>query len=75
MKITDLLVERPIVTTKFVSEHFNIAYQTAKNNIARLTRIGILKELSVTKRNKLYVAEEVLDIINRPFSRADVRTR
>lgn len=75
MKIADLLVERPIVTTKFVSEHFSIAYQTAKNNIARLTRIGILKELSVTKRNKLYVAEEVLDIINRPFSRADVRTR
>ncbi len=69
IQIADLLLERPLLTTKFVSRHFNIAYQTAKNNIARLVKTGILKELPLAKRNKPYIAEEVLEIINRSFSR------
>ncbi len=69
VKLVDLLIERPVIMTVFVSEYFNVSYQTAKNNIARLIKIGILKEVKGIKRNKLYIAEEVFEIINRPFFR------
>ena len=54
-------------STVFVSEYFKVSYQTAKNNIASLIKLGVLKKVQGRKRNKLYFAEEVLDIINRPF--------
>ena len=67
IKLVDLLIERPVVSTVFVSEYFKVSYQTAKNNIASLIKLGVLKKVEGMKRNKLYFAEEVLDIINRPF--------
>jgi len=69
IRLVDLLVERPIVTTVFVSRYFNVTYTTAKNNIAKLARVGILKPLTSAKRHRTYVAEKVLDIIHKPFSR------
>jgi Fic family protein len=67
LRLIDLLIERPVLTTVFVSNYFNVTYQTAKNNIARLIRAGILKPLTDAKRNRAYIAEEVLEIINKPF--------
>ena len=67
LRLIDLLIERPVLTTVFVSNYFNVTYQTAKNNITRLIRAGILKPLTGAKRNRAYIAEEVLEIINKPF--------
>ncbi len=68
IRLVDLLIERPVITTVLVSKQFDVTYQTAKNNIKRLVRIGILKQQGSAKRNKVYVAEEVLEIISRPFA-------
>ena len=70
IRLVDLLIERPVITTVFVSKYFNVTYPTAKNNIARLVRVGILKEVSGTKRHRIFIAEKVLEIINKPFGRA-----
>ncbi len=69
IKIADLLIERPVLTIPYVSRHFKVTYQTAKNNVGKFTKMGILKPLTIVKRNRAYVAEEVLEIINRPFSK------
>lgn len=69
IRLVDLLIERPVVTTVFVSKYFNITYPAAKNNIARLIRIGILREVSGAKRRRIFIAEKVLEIINKPFGR------
>jgi Fic family protein len=68
IKIADMLIERPVITTVHLSRRFNITYQTAKNNIIKLMKAGILKEVPAMKRHRLFIADEVLDIINRPFS-------
>jgi len=69
IKIADLLIERPVLTIPYLSKQLNITYMTASNNIDKLFKAGILKEITGAKRNKIFVAEEVLEVINRPFSK------
>jgi len=40
---------------------------TSRNAIARLAKLGILREFSNVKRNRIYIAPKVLEIIDRPF--------
>lgn len=68
LKLVDLLIERPVVTTVFVSNRFKVTYATAKSNIDRLVKAGILKQVGTAKRNKVFVAERVLEIIDKPFA-------
>jgi len=68
LRIVDLLIERPVITTVFVSKHFNVTYPTAKNNINKLVELGILHELSAAKQ-RTYIADKVLNVINKPLSR------
>jgi len=69
IKLVDLLIERPVVTTVLVSKYFGVTYAAARNNIAKLVKMNILAELTSAKRNRAYLAKEVLDVINRPFSK------
>lgn len=64
--LIDLLIERPVINTVFVSRRLNVTYSTAKNNIAKLVQAGILREITGAKRNKVYIAEKVLEVINKP---------
>lgn len=66
IRLVDLLVERPLITTVFVMKYFNVTYPTAKNNITKLVKAGILKEVTGAKRYRIYLAERVLNIINKP---------
>jgi Fic family protein len=68
IRLVDLLIERPVITTVFVAERLRVSYPAAKNNIAKLVKAGILKETTGAKRNRIYIAEKVLGIINAPFS-------
>ncbi|OHB77787.1 MAG: hypothetical protein A2Z25_21095 [Planctomycetes bacterium RBG_16_55_9] len=68
IRLVDLLVERPVITTVFVAQHLDVTYPAAKNNIAKLVKAGILRETTGAKRNRIYIAEKVLEIINKPFS-------
>lgn len=67
LRLVDLLLERPFITSSFVKKRLHITHHTAQNNINKLTDIGVLKEITGGKRNKIYIAKEVLDIINKPF--------
>jgi len=66
LRLTDLLIERPIITTVLVSKLFNISYPAAQNNINKLIKAGILREVTGAKRNRVYMAERALNIINKP---------
>lgn len=68
IRIVDLLVERPVLTIPYVNRHFNVTYVTARNNILKLVKAGIMREVTNAKRCKIYISEEVLEIINRPFT-------
>jgi len=66
IRLVDLLIERPVVTTVFVSKYLDVTYATANNNISKLVKIGILRQATGARRNRVYIAEEVLKIITKP---------
>ncbi len=69
IRLVDLIVERPLITTVYTSKVLNISYPAAKNNIIKLIKAGILKKVVTAGRNKFFIAERVLEIINRPFAK------
>lgn len=69
IRLVDLLIERPLITTVYVKKILNISYPAAKNNINKLIKAGILKEAVTAGRNKFFIAEKVLEVINKPFAR------
>lgn len=57
----------PVVTAKRLGELLDISPPQSHQAISQLTEAGILKERTGYARNRIYVAEEALAIINRPF--------
>ncbi len=68
IRLVDILIERPVITAGYVKNSLGITYPAAQNNIDKLVKAGILKEITGAKRNKVFVAEKVLEIINKPFA-------
>jgi len=68
IRFVDLLIERPLITTVYASKALNISYPAAKNNIIKLIKAGILKGVVTAGRNKFFMSEKVLEIINKPFA-------
>jgi len=59
----DMLFFNPFVSLPGISEYLKITWPTAKASVERLVKLGILKEVSGRKRNRIYCARELLDIL------------
>ncbi len=57
----------PVVTAKRLAERLAISAVQTHQAIAQLTEVGILRERTGYRRNRVYAANETLTIINRPF--------
>lgn len=64
--IITALASNPYCTTKQTAEKFGIAFTTAQRGIIKLKDLGILKETSHGKRNKVYCAKDILNILEEP---------
>lgn len=64
-KLMDLLFRNPYVRTVDVTAYCGVSVPTAMKAIAKLESEGVLREVSGRKRNKLYLADGVLDILMR----------
>lgn len=62
-RLIDLLFESPAITVPIASEKLQIAYNAAKNNIARLIHHGILAEAPIQERPKVFWAPEIIRIV------------
>ena len=62
-KLLDMLFVNPIVSLNGISEFLKVTWPTAKASVEQLIRLGILKEISGRKRNRIYCAKELLDMI------------
>ncbi len=58
---------RPVVRTEDIINACKVSRKTGYNIIADFCKKGILKELTSTKRNKKYVFEEYMNILNERF--------
>jgi len=67
-KVVYLLGSNPFLTAKKASENLGIAYNTANRSLLALEKAGILTPTNQAKRDRVFVARELLDILEEPVS-------
>ncbi len=66
LRVVELLGANPFITTKGVTEKLAIAFTTAQRAIERLERARIVKRVGDAKRDRVYCAAALLDILEEP---------
>jgi Fic family protein len=62
-KLIDAILERPYMTVPQAATILDVTYRAAQNNIDRLVSAGILNDLEIGFRPRVFVAPEVFAII------------
>lgn len=63
----DLLVNHPVLSVKRLGHLLDITFAQAGRAIDQLVAVNILRERTGYQRNRVFVAGEVLSVVNRPF--------
>ncbi|MCX8009863.1 MAG: Fic family protein [Ignavibacteria bacterium] len=63
-KVVNYLYKYPIITLNYLVEEFSISKQTANSIIKDFVNLGILKEITGQKRNRMYLFEEYVKLFN-----------
>lgn len=73
VNIVEHFAVNPYLTTNKIAENLGIAYSTAQRGVQKLEAAGIVKKTNDNKRDKVYCATEILNILEEPTKiRADV---
>lgn len=64
--IVQHLAVNPFLATNKIAEELKIAYSTAQRSINKLEEAKIIKVISSSKRNKIFCATEILEILEEP---------
>ncbi|MFC2173030.1 Fic family protein [Acidobacteriota bacterium] len=65
-RVIDLLAENPYITAKGVARKLKVAFTTAQRAIRALEKLGIVKQDSGAKRDRVYCAVDLLNILEEP---------
>ncbi len=65
-RAVELLAENPFWTIKKLAQRLDVAYTTAQRTIDRLVSAGIVELTGAAKRNRVYCARAILDILEEP---------
>jgi ribosomal protein S25 len=66
LRIVDLLAANPFITATGIAKELGIAFTTAQRAIERLERVGIVKRATDAKRDRVYCAQPLLNILEEP---------
>ena len=66
LDVIDLLAENPFCTATRMAKRLDVAFTTAQRAIDRLESAGVLIRVSEAKRNRVYCAKQILDILEEP---------
>jgi len=70
LSVLDLVFERAVVSIPQVANALELDYLTAQRHVQQLVEASLLREASGNKRNRIYVAHELLRAIDEPLSPA-----
>lgn len=65
-KFPELMIGAPVLTTHHAKNALGISFPAASAALAQLERMGILTQPVKQQRNRIFVAKEVIDVLNRP---------
>lgn len=63
LELVDYLFEFPLVSVRRAESVLELSYQAASLNIRKLTGAGILAQIGEAERNRIFVAREILDLL------------
>jgi Fic family protein len=66
LRMLDLLAANPYVTVKRAAERMKVAFTTAQRSVDRLQKAGVLSQISKAKRDRVYCARPILEILEEP---------
>lgn len=73
VEIVERFAVNPYLTLKNISKELNIAYSTAQRGVQKLEAAQIIKQVNTNKRDKVYCATAILEILEEPTKiRADL---
>lgn len=67
----ELLLRMPVLTAKLLADELNVSLPAANEGIKRLEDSGVVRDRSGSGRRRIYAAEEVINLLSRPFG-ADI---
>ncbi|UPU37471.1 Fic family protein [Geomonas paludis] len=65
-RLPELLIGTPVLTATRAAEALGIAFPAANRALAQLQEAGIVDPLTDRKRNRVFVAKEVVELLSRP---------
>lgn len=63
LRVHELLQTKPIISVPSASEELKLSAPTVRNSINKLKKIGLIKEITGKKRNRLFSYQNYLDIL------------
>lgn len=66
LQMLDMIGANPFLTPRGAEEELNLAYNTVMRAIGQLEKLKVLKEVSEAKRDRVYCAKALLDILEEP---------
>lgn len=66
LRVVELLAANPFITAKGAAEKLEVAFTTAQRAIERLERLKIVKQVGDAKRDRVYCANALLEILEEP---------
>lgn len=66
LQLLDMLVANPFLTPRGAQDKLDLAYNTVMRAIGQLEKLKVLKEVSEAKRDRVYCATAILDILEEP---------
>lgn len=65
-QLVDALFETPALTISRAAKELGVTHRAAAQNVAKLVDAGILTELPVRGRTRVFLAEEIIRTVNGP---------
>jgi DNA-binding transcriptional regulator GbsR (MarR family) len=62
------MIGTPVLTAHQAKDALGTSFPSASAALARLEKMGILARKNEDRRNRVFVAKEIIDILNRPAS-------
>jgi len=65
-RLPQLMIGMPVLTAHKVKDALDISFPSASTALKKMEQMGILTRLKKYRRNRVFVATEVINILNRP---------
>lgn len=65
-RLLDMLFDNPFATIPEMARRLNVTFPTVSNAIKQLVAMGVLQEVTGKRKNREYMASEILDIFTNP---------